>query len=455
MASALRDDEPSRAFHDRREAGQLLGEQLSSLHDERPVVLALPRGGVPVGAEVARRLGAPLDVIVVRKLGVPFQPELGFGAIGEGDVTILDHDLVHRARLGSPDVDRVIAAERAELERRVVRYRGGRPPVPVLGRTVVIVDDGVATGGTARVAVRVARAMGARKVVVAVPVAPPETVVRLRSEADQVICLFSPPHFVAVGQWYEHFEQTSDREVSALLREASRSSVQEPGASGEVTVRAGDVELAGELVVPDSARGVVVFAHGSGSSRRSPRNQAMAEALRGHGFGTLLFDLLTDAEAGDRRHVFDVSLLGERLLGATVWLRAQAVADRHPIGYFGASTGAAAALVAAATPGNEVGAVVSRGGRPDLAGARLAAVRCPTLLIVGGADTQVLELNREAAARLRCVNQLTIVPGATHLFEEPGAMEMVAGLAIDWFERCLPPGDAAPARVGSGPGPSR
>lgn len=462
MAFALRGDESGRAFRDRRQAGQLLGERLLPLRDEKPVVLALPRGGVPVGAEVARILGAPLDVIVVRKLGVPFQPELGFGAIGEGDVTVLDRDLVERARLGDRDIQRVITSERRELERRVARYRAGHPPVRVLGRTAVIVDDGVATGGTARVAVQVARAMGARRVVVAVPVAPPETVARLRSEADQVVCLFAPPQFVAVGQWYEHFEQTSDRQVGALLHETNRSLAEEPitggpptagPVRGEVTVRAGEVDLAGELVAPEAATGVVLFAHGSGSSRHSPRNRAMARALRAHGFGTLLFDLLTEAEAADRRRVFDVDLLGERLLGATVWLRTETMLGHQPVGYFGASTGAAAALSAAATPGNEVAAVVSRGGRPDLAGGRLAAVRCPTLLVVGGADTEVLALNRQAASRLRCINQLTIVPGATHLFEEPGAMEMVAGLAIDWFERYLPPRTGAPARAPSGSDP--
>jgi predicted phosphoribosyltransferase/dienelactone hydrolase len=445
MAYALRGDAHGSTFHDRAQAGRLLGERLLPLRRDRPVVLALPRGGVPVAAEVARMLDAPLDVIVVRKLGVPFQPELGFGAIGEGDVAILDRDLIRRARISDRDVQAVIATERAELERRVERYRGGHPPVRVLGRTVVIVDDGIATGATARVAVQVARVMGARKVVVAVPVAPPETVARLRFEADEVVCLFTPPHFVAVGQWYENFEQTSDRAVSAALHEANRSFGQEPVA-GEVAVRAGDVYLAGELAVPDSPSGIVLFAHGSGSSRHSPRNQTMARGLRDHGFGTLLFDLLTEAEAGDRRHVFDVTLLGERLLGATVWLRTQSGIGQLPVGYFGASTGAAAALWAAGAPGNEVGAVVSRGGRPDLAGARLAAVRCPTLLIVGGADTAVLALNREAAARLRATNQLAIVPGATHLFEEPGAMEVVSGLAADWFERHL--GVVADARPG-------
>ncbi len=437
MAYALRGESGS-TFHDRGQAGRLLGERLLFLRDEQPVVLALPRGGVPVAAEVARTLVAPLDVLVVRKLGVPFQPELGFGAIGEEDVTILDRDLVRRAGLGDREIEAVIARERAELERRVARYRSGRPPVGVLGRTVVIVDDGIATGGTARVAVQVARVMGARKVVVAVPVAPPETVARLRSEADQVVCLLVPPHFVAVGQWYENFEQTSDREVGAALREADETTGREPGPGGEVHVRAGDVDLPGELVVPELASGIVLFAHGSGSSRHSPRNQAMARALGDHGFGTLLFDLLTEDEAADRRRVFDVALLGERLLGATVWVRGQPAAGRLPLGYFGASTGAAAALWAAGAPGNEVKAVVSRGGRPDLAGPRLGAVRCPTLLVVGGADTAVLALNREAAATLRCTHQIVIVPGATHLFEEPGAMQAVAELAIDWFEQHLP-----------------
>jgi putative phosphoribosyl transferase len=467
MAFALRPEDSAAGFRDRGQAGRLLGERLLPLRDEHPVVLALPRGGVPVAAEVATMLDAPLDVLVVRKLGVPFQPELGFGAIGEGDVAILDRDLVHRARLSDRAVEAVITAERAELERRVARYRGGRPPVRMLGRTVVIVDDGIATGGTARVAVQVARVMGARKVVVAVPVAPPETVARLRAEADEVVCLLVPPHFVAVGQWYEHFDQTTDREVGAALRNANRAfeEIEEreeaaAGLVGEVTVRAGDVEVAGELAVPESASGIVLFAHGSGSSRHSPRNRAMAQILREHGFGTLLFDLLTESEARDRRQVFDVTLLGERLLGPTAWLRAQQGPGGPPVGYFGASTGAAAALWAAGAPGNEVGAVVSRGGRPDLAGARLAAVACPTLLIVGGADTAVLALNREAAARLRCPNQLAIVPGATHLFEEPGSMQVVAALAIDWFERHLRPAGEARRRsrrddaaTAGGPGP--
>jgi putative phosphoribosyl transferase len=191
--------------------------------------------------------------------------------------------------------------------------------------------------------------------------------------------------------------------------------------------------LPGDLVIPAAANAVVAFAHGSGSSRRSPRNVEVAERLRAAGLATLLFDLLTDVEARDRDKVFDIALLARRLEGAVWWLRADPDIPELPIAFFGASTGGAAALVAAAHLGREVAAVVSRGGRPDLAAEALELVTTPTLLIVGGADTQVLELNRQAQSRMRCETRLEIVPGATHLFEEPGALERVAELAVAWF----------------------
>jgi putative phosphoribosyl transferase len=190
--------------------------------------------------------------------------------------------------------------------------------------------------------------------------------------------------------------------------------------------------LPGSLVVPAGAAGVVAFAHGSGSSRFSPRNREVAEALQARGIGTLLFDLLSPDEERDRRNVFDVPLLASRLEAATSRLEVEPELEALPIGYFGASTGAAAALWAAA--GNSrIAAVVSRGGRPDLAGPRLAEVRAPTLLIVGSRDEVVLELNREARAELRCEAEVRVVEGATHLFEEPGTLAEVAALAGDWF----------------------
>jgi putative phosphoribosyl transferase len=197
------------------------------------------------------------------------------------------------------------------------------------------------------------------------------------------------------------------------------------------------VGLAGNLQIPNNVYALIVFVHGSGSSHLSPRNIAVARALNDRGIATLLFDLLTPAEEADRANVFDIPLLADRLVDAVRWLDRQASVARLPLGLFGASTGAAAALVAAAKLPRRVGAVVSRGGRPDLAGDALDIVRAPTLLIVGSADFQVIELNREALARLRGAKALEIVSGASHLFPEPGALDAVIGLAANWFERYL------------------
>jgi putative phosphoribosyl transferase len=210
----------------------------------------------------------------------------------------------------------------------------------------------------------------------------------------------------------------------------------DPNLVQEREIRIPPIGLTGTLRIPPDARGLIVFAHGSGSSRLSPRNRAVAEGLNAFGFATLLFDLLTVDEETDRANVFDIPLLAERLADATRALEGQFVADL-PLGLFGASTGAAAALVAAAILPDRVGAVVSRGGRPDLAGDALDRVRAPTLLIVGGADYGVIELNEEALARLNGPKALEIVPEATHLFPEPGALEAVIELAAQWFEQHL------------------
>jgi putative phosphoribosyl transferase len=202
-------------------------------------------------------------------------------------------------------------------------------------------------------------------------------------------------------------------------------------------VRIPPVRLGGTLRIPQDARAFVAFAHGSGSSRFSPRNTAVAEGLNAQGFGTLLFDLLTSREEADRSNVFDVTLLAERLIDAIIWLDRESPASRRPLGLFGASTGAAAALVAAARLGDRIGAVVSRGGRPDLAGKFLDQIRTPTLLIVGGADYGVIELNEEALTHLKGPKALQIVPGATHLFSEPGTLEAVIDRAARWFARYL------------------
>jgi putative phosphoribosyl transferase len=208
-----------------------------------------------------------------------------------------------------------------------------------------------------------------------------------------------------------------------------------------VRVPAGTVYLSGDLVVPGGAKGLVMFAHGSGSGRHSPRNRFVAESLNARGFGTLLLDLLTqqEEEIDDRtRHLrFDIPMLAQRLVGAADWLAEYPQTSEMPLGLFGASTGAAAALIVAAQRSRRVYAAVSRGGRPDLAGEALPHVQCPVLLIVGGWDQDVMELNREALHHMRTLTRLTVVPGATHLFEEAGKLEDVARLAGDWFEMYL------------------
>lgn len=440
-------------FLDRAEAGQRLGQQLLHLRGEDVVVLGLPRGGVPVALEVARALHAPLDVILVRKLGLPFQPELAMGAIGENGVRIIDEDMVRLAEISPSELSAVEQRERQELERRARRFRGDRPIRSLKGCTAVLVDDGVATGSTARAACQVARASGAARIILAVPVAPPDWECRLSGDADELVCLSTPRDFLAVGQFYRDFSQTSDDEVAACLELANRSmasvEVERPAAPVDpplrdepVEVKSWSLNLAGHLTIPEQARGIVLFAHGSGSSRHSPRNRYVASTLNQAGVGTLLFDLLSKDEEHDRTNVFDIDLLAQRLYGATKWLRCQPEAAGLPIGYFGASTGAAAALWAASEPGAEISAVVCRGGRPDLAMSRLAVVRAPTLLIVGAYDYVVLDLNHQARRRLRCENHLTVVPGATHLFEEPGTLEVAAKLACDWFVTYFSPTDA-------------
>jgi putative phosphoribosyl transferase len=434
-------------FKDRADAGRQLGRRLAELRGQDVVVLGLPRGGVPVAFEVAAALDAPLDVIVVRKLGLPYQPELAMGAIGEGGARVLEDQVLSHSGVGMDELQAVEEHERAVLENRVVRFRMGRSRQDLTGRIAVVVDDGIATGSTARVACRVARKMGAARVIMAVPVAPAETLTSL-TEPDEVVCLATPPKFTAVGYHYRDFSPTEDDEVVLLLDAAAKRLQDAPAhprnaaAAGaddpaeldeEVEIPSRAMRLHGQLHLPVPATGVVLFAHGSGSSRHSPRNRLVATVLQQAGLGTLLLDLLTPGEERNRANVFDIELLARRLSSATDWLGARADTASCQIGYFGASTGAGAALWAASEPAARTAAVVSRGGRPDLAGPRLSAVTAPTLLIVGSLDHEVLELNRRAKAMMRCPTQLAVVQGATHLFEEPGTLAAAAILARDWF----------------------
>lgn len=437
-------------FRDRRDGGRQLAQSLRRYRGPDTVVVGLPRGGVPVAAEVAAALGAPLDVIVVRKLGVPYQPELAMGAVGEGGVMVVNDEVLRHLHMSEAELSTVAAREREVVDVRARRFRPDRPALSLEGKIAIIVDDGIATGSTAHAACSVARAAGAAVVVLAVPVAPADCHAERWPEVDDFVCLQQPHRFYAVGQFYDDFGQTTDDEVAALLKLAAAAAApastsppadetvrhiapEHPTLDEDVDIAIAGTALQGHVTLPAGATAIVLFAHGSGSSRHSPRNRYVATVLQEGGLGTLLFDLLTTAEEAHRSNVFDIELLTERLVTVTDWVVRQPWGAALQVGYFGASTGAAAALAAAAVRGGQIAAVVSRGGRPDLAMPVLEKVTAPTLLIVGGWDEMVLELNRRAQRQLRCENELAVVPGATHLFEEPGTLAQAARLARDWF----------------------
>ena len=251
-------------FRDRVDAGRRLGPVLLPLRGEQPMVLGLPRGGVPVAAEVAHTLGAPLDVILVRKLGVPAQPELALGAIGEGGVRLVNAAVVRASGVTSSEFARVEQVQRTELERRRRRIRGNRPHVPLTDRTAIIVDDGVATGSTAHAACQVARALGARRIVLATPVGALDSIEALRQVADEVVCLETPARFYAVAECYDNFRPTTDEEVDQLLASATDfgagpamrtdAPAAPPSSDREIDVFAGSARLAGHLTMPTRAR---------------------------------------------------------------------------------------------------------------------------------------------------------------------------------------------------------
>lgn len=429
-----------RRFTDRRAAGRQLGDRLRDvLDDEALVVLGLPRGGVPVAAEVASALHAPLDVLVVRKVGAPSSPELAVGAVGEDGAEVLEEEVISSTGTTWPDLDAGLRRERGEVARRTRALRSSVPAVPLEGRTAVVVDDGVATGATARAACRLARARGAAGVVLAVPTCSPAAVPALQAEVDLLVALEEPALAQSVSQAYDDFRPVDDARVLELLL---RSRASWPGAHEEdVVVDAGPEALRGRFAVPHGpgrARGVVVFAHGAGSDEHSPRNRRVAAVVQEAGLATLLVGL------GEDPSPMPVAV---RLARAVAWVREHRDCRALPVGLFASSSGAAGALLLAARPSEAVRAVVCRGGRPDLVESVLPQVRAPVLLVVGGHDPAVLALNEVAAARLRCEHRLEVVPGASHLFAEPGTLDAVARLSRDWFLRHLRPVSEADEEV--------
>jgi putative phosphoribosyl transferase len=425
-------------FVDRKDAGRRLATRLLAYQEEEPIVLGLPRGGVVVAFEVAKALRAPLDVWIVRKVGAPSYPEFAIGAVAEGGIAYLNRESVREVGVRAEELEELVQQKTEEVAERVRLFRRGQPAPSIQGRTVILVDDGLATGSTARAALQALRVAKPRKLVLAVPVAAGQSSEVFQGLVDDLVAVHVTYSMHAIGNWYDDFPQVSDAEVIRLLDRARGA--QHSGAQ-EVSIPAGEVRLKGTLSLPPNPRGLVLFAHGSGSSRFSPRNRHVAQLLQEQGLATLLFDLLTsEEEAMDQQTAelrFNIPLLTRRLLQVTDWTGTVPALKELPLGYFGSSTGAAAAMMAAAERPSRVRAVVSRGGRPDLARDSLPRVRTPSLFIVGGEDHSVIQLNLRASELMSAPQALTVIPGASHLFEEPGALEAVARLGGEWLLRYL------------------
>jgi predicted phosphoribosyltransferase/dienelactone hydrolase len=438
-------------FQDRHAAGVALAQALSRHAGQRDVVvLGMARGGVAVAAPVAEALHAPLEAFVGRKLGVPGLEEVAFGAIAEGSATPVLDD-VH-GYLGLPwrVVSVVLKHERAELARRVRCYREGRTLPTLIGKTVIVVDDGLASGATLAAAGRALRRQRPARLIAAVPVASSDGVQHVAAAFDELVALVTAVDFGTVSDWYHDFDAVTDADVCALLGRRAPgtdivASLSPAGAEIDASIPTGETGpvriMAADLGLPTGERaphGLVIFAHGGGSSRASYRNRYLAARLRLAGWATLRVDLLGETErAADAQGAmrFDIERITRRLSRAARWCLDERVAGVGRLVLFGASTGAAAAVGVAVRLRPDVAAVIARGGRIDLADDLLPQVDVPALLVVGEDDSETLQLTRERARRLRGPVTVEVVRGAGHTFEEAGALGSVGEVVTSWLAR--------------------
>ena len=417
-------------FRNRQEAGERLAAVLREKEWERPVVLGIPRGGVPVAAVVARALDGELGVVVARKLRAPWQPELAIGAITADGVSYVNHRLAREVGADERYLEEEQARQTEEARRREEEFNSHRRPA-VAGRDVIIIDDGIATGATAIAAIRSMKAAGARRVVLAVPVGPPETIHALKAEADDVVCVAVESDFFAIGQFYVDFRATEDAEVKAVLESSRRQgAARDPRAA---TVARDGVRLAVVLSTPGGAGPfpMVVFVHGLGSGKDSPRNVVIAEHLLDAGFATILFDLSGHGES--TRDPRGSEAFIDDLEAVYLWALQQPEVDSSRTGIAGSSLGAVVAVDAV-----RAGRVVPRAlvlRAPPVDEGDLAGLTVPSLVLVGAHDP-LLPGVRAAATHCAAVT-LSVVPGADHLFEEPGALEEALQRTIEWFKASL------------------
>jgi putative phosphoribosyl transferase len=385
-------------------------------------------------------LGAPLDVLVTAPLDLPDATDARVGAVCERAPAMFDGGAA-QVHLSAEQRGTIEDRARAEVERRVERYRGGRPLPDLTGRTVLVVDDGLASGTTARAAVAAVRAHGARRVVVAVPVTPVSVLAELLSVADDVVCVTAPATLGSIGRWYDEFPTVTDDDVVDVLSTApvatDEQRVDRTTVSRSVDVVVDDVEYPATLAIPERSSGVVVIGHLGDNSGRAVQTETIAARLHDDRLATLCVDLLAAGEAHDRQVAADVALLGDRLAGAVHWVTSLPEVRGLPVGCFGAGPVAPAALLAAVGARETVDAVVSCSGRPDLAGDRLPDVRAPVLLIVGGRDHVAVTLHRRAGEQLGGQSQVVVMPGSCYRLRNAEVVDAVSREASQWFRHHL------------------
>ncbi|HLG11577.1 MAG TPA: alpha/beta fold hydrolase [Dehalococcoidia bacterium] len=418
-------------FRDRKDAGEQLAAVLKQKGYVDAVVLGIPRGGLPVATEVARAVGGILAVVVARKLGAPGNPELAIGATTASGITYINEGVARAVGASQAYIDAEKLRQVLEAQRREELFDGHRRP-GLKDRTVIVVDDGVATGATAIAAIRATKAEGAKRVVIAVPVGPPEMIELLGKEADEVVCLESDPGFWAVGQYYDNFDQVSDQDVRALLN-AYAAPPPAPD-STHVTIKRNQINLAGILTTPAGAGPfpLVIFVHGLGSGKDSPRNVTIAAHIVDSGIATLLFDLsghgesLPDPHDGLGAYVAD-------LQAAFAWATVAPQVKNDAIGIAGSSLGATIAVKALIEGHVKPRTMVLRA--PPVEPEDFRRIDVPSLVLIGSLDP--LRSDVEWGATPCPQLTLSVVQGASHLFEEPGTLEQALRLTVGWFVQHL------------------
>ena len=417
-------------FENREHAGKTMAETLMQYKHLNPVVLALPRGGVPIAFEIANQLQAPLDVILVKKIGAPGHEEFAIGAVAEDEKPILNHKVIKQYQFNPEEIENIIGNRITEIRNRSKTYRKLTKKIPLEGRNVIVVDDGLATGATMLAAVRWLRTQKINKIIVAVPVSSKEAASEIKKLVDEFISLHTPENFIAVGMWYKDFPQVSDEEVLRLL---SNKIIKPRIIPYNVIIEDENIKLQGIVRIPQNAKGIILFAHGGNGIHKHQIDVFMANSLNNSGFATLLINLLTESESLDQKSAFNVELLTKRLLVATRWVKANHAG--LAIGYFGTSIGTAAAIKASKDR-LDIFAIVSLTGRPDLAHEVLAKTYAPALLMAGANDKTNIPYNKMAKEELTNA-KIVLIPHVAQDFEDPETLKQIALHTINWFKNSI------------------